>query len=116
MMPRTRLQLIFKFFHTVNVNKLVKREQHGYDDPYGKNQQIINQDNRLLYDTLTQALIVDELLVGRQNRAALIQYIPKEKHHKWGIELWVLLSHFIVIRVLQPIRRRKWYKTVCPAM
>lgn len=33
---------------------------------------------------------MDELLIGTKNHTQLLQYIPKEKHHKWGIKMWLL--------------------------
>lgn len=35
-------------------------------------------------------LSIDEGLVSTKKRIALTQYIPKKKHHRWGIPLWVL--------------------------
>lgn len=90
-MSSNRFILILKFFHIVDVRKLVPRGQPGYD-PCGRFQTIIDHANRLFkhYYYPTQALSVDESLVGTKKRVALTQYLPKKKHHKWGIKLWVL--------------------------
>lgn len=90
-MPCNRFQIILKFFHIVDVNKLIPRGNPGYD-PCGRFQPIIDHANRMFkhYYYPTQALSVDESLVGTKKRVALTQYLPKKKHHKWGIKLWVL--------------------------
>jgi hypothetical protein len=90
-LSRNRFQAILKFFHITNSTTLPPHGSPDYN-PCGRFQPLIDHANRLFhhYYVPYQKLSVDESLVGTKKRVALTQYMPKKKHHRWGIKLWVL--------------------------
>lgn len=100
LMSRNRFTMILKFLHIVDVSLLPKHGQPGYD-PCGRFKPLIDHANRLFrhHYTPKQALSIDESLVGTKKRIGMTQYMPKKKHHRWGIKLWVLcdaITHYCV--------------------
>lgn len=91
MFSRNRFEILLKFFHIVDKNTLPKLGDPNYD-PCGRFQCLIDHCNRVFRTHFTpyEKLSIDESLVGTKKRISLTQYIPKKKHHKWGIKLWVL--------------------------
>lgn len=91
MLSRNRFEILLKFFHIVDKDTLPRLGEPNYD-PCGRFQSLIDHCNRLFkqYYIPNEKLSVDESLVGTKKRIAITQYIPKKKHHKWGIKLWVL--------------------------
>lgn len=105
MFSRNRFQLICRFFHVVDNNKLAARDSPGYD-PTAKFEPVVTHaNNKFKYHySPHQHLNIDESLVGTKCRTSLTQYLPNKKHHKWGIKFWMLtdavdhycLSYFLL--------------------
>lgn len=91
MFSRNRFQLICRFFHVVDNNKLAARDSPGYD-PTAKFEPVVTHaNNKFKYHySPHQHLSIDESLVGTKCRTSLTQYLPNKKHHKWGIKFWML--------------------------
>lgn len=100
LMSRNRFEIILKFFHITDVSNIPQHGQPDYN-PLGRFQPLIDHANRLFrqFYTPNQSMSIDESLVGTKKRIGLTQYMPKKKHHRWGIKLWVLcdaITHYCV--------------------
>jgi hypothetical protein len=91
MFPGDRFQLILKFFHMVDNKNLAAPGEPGYA-PCAKFQPLVDRANMVFRHHYTphQQLSVDESLVGTKNHTQLMQYLPNNHHHRWGIKLWML--------------------------
>ena len=91
MFSRNRFQLILKFFHMVDNNTLFQPGHPNYD-PCARFSFIVDHVNNIFrrHYVPHQQLCIDESLVGTHCHSATKQYLPKKKHHKWGIKFWIL--------------------------
>ncbi|XP_026482231.1 piggyBac transposable element-derived protein 4-like [Ctenocephalides felis] len=91
MFSRNRFQLVCRFFHVVDNEKLPTRDNPEYD-PIAKFQPVvIHANNKFKFHySPNQHLSIDKSLVGTKCRTSLIQYLPNKKHHRWGIKFWML--------------------------
>jgi hypothetical protein len=89
-MSGRRFELLMRFLHLNDSEKMPKRDSLDYDKLY---------KIRPVYDIIIEAfrnsymphqfISVDESIISFKGRLSWVQYIPK-KPHKWGIKAWVL--------------------------
>ncbi|CAK9832764.1 PiggyBac transposable element-derived protein 4 [Anthophora retusa] len=91
MFSRNRFQLVCRFFHVVDNNKLPARDSPEYDPTAKFELVVIHANNKFKFHySPHQHLSIDESLVGTKCRTSFIQYLPNKKHHRWGIKFWML--------------------------
>ncbi|XP_017759466.1 PREDICTED: piggyBac transposable element-derived protein 4-like, partial [Eufriesea mexicana] len=91
MFSRNRFQQILKYFHLVD-NSLCFPPSHEKYDPCVKFKPLVEHANRVfkLHYKPHKELSIDESLIGTLCHSSITQYLPNEKHHPWGIKLWML--------------------------
>ncbi|KAL2722356.1 piggyBac transposable element-derived protein 4-like [Vespula squamosa] len=91
MFSRDRFQLIYRFFHVVNNNKLAERGSPGYN-PLAIFEPVVTHANNKFkyYYSPHQHLTIKESLIGMDSRTSLTENLPNKKHHKSGIKVWTL--------------------------
>uniref|UniRef100_A0A1B0BVJ0 PiggyBac transposable element-derived protein domain-containing protein n=1 Tax=Glossina palpalis gambiensis TaxID=67801 RepID=A0A1B0BVJ0_9MUSC len=91
MFSRNRFQHILKYFH-LDDNSLYFPPGHAKYEPCAKCKSLVDHANKVFklhYKPHIQ-LSIDESLVGTQCHSSITQYLPNKKHHRWGIEFWML--------------------------
>ncbi|KAK2578452.1 hypothetical protein KPH14_012258, partial [Odynerus spinipes] len=84
MFSRNRFQLVCRFFHVVDNEKLPARDNPEYDPTAKFQSVVIHANNKFKFHySPNQHLSIDESLVGTKCRTSLIQYLPNKKHHRW---------------------------------
>ena len=91
-MSRNIYQLISQFLHcSDNTRPEAQCDSERYD-PLHKFRLVLDELNDACkrYFVPRQLISIDESLTGLKNRTELIQYIPNEHHHKWGVKLYAM--------------------------
>ncbi|KAI9575624.1 hypothetical protein GQX74_014524 [Glossina fuscipes] len=73
-------------------NSLCFPPGHAKYEPCAKCKSLVDHANKVFklhYKPHIQ-LSIDESLVGTQCHSSITQYLPNKKHHRWGIEFWML--------------------------
>ncbi|KAI4476442.1 hypothetical protein M0804_013570 [Polistes exclamans] len=91
MFARDRFQLILKFFHLIDNSNLASSGNSDYD-PCDKFNFLVDYANKIFQEQYTphRQLSIDESSVGTHCHSITKQYVPNKKHHKWGINFWMI--------------------------
>jgi hypothetical protein len=80
------------FFHLVNNGLPGPKEPDS--DPCARYEPLVDHVNRVLrhHNTPHQEITVNESLAGTKNKTSLMQYLPNNHHHRWGIKFCMLCN------------------------
>ncbi|XP_033761258.1 piggyBac transposable element-derived protein 4-like [Pecten maximus] len=89
-LSRNRFQIIMKFLHVADFQRMVPRQHPAYD-PASRFRPLLSFINNQFrrYVVPKRELCVDETLVGSRGHSVMRQYIPS-KASKYGVKFWML--------------------------